>query len=160
MLSDNHLQAVIPISNSGKTVSGHPRFWVYFPYTSQQVSQVEFILQDRERQDIWRSQFKLENNNPGYKSFSLPETEAPLEVEGWYRWYVKVYCDAQTASAVYVQGWVKRIPLISQLYLELQQQPQQSHQIYSQHGIWYDAIDRLLSLYQEQPGNIALERDW
>ena len=156
--ADNNLEAIIPASHSGKTISGHPRFWVYFPYASHQVSHVEFIVQNEAREDIWRSQLNVEDDT-GYKSFSIPETEAPLKVGQWYRWYVKIYCD-RLASAKYVQGWVTRVPLLSKLYLELQQQPQLSHQIYGNHGIWYDAIDRLITVYQSEPHNMALERDW
>ena len=156
--ANNNLEAVIPVSHSGKTVSGHPRFWVYFPYTPHQISHVEFVVQNEAREDVWRSQLSIENDT-GYKSFSIPKTEAPLEIGRWYRWYVKVYCD-RSASAGYVQGWVNRVPLLSRLYLELQQKSQLSHQIYGSHGIWYDAIDRLLTVYQSRPGNMALERDW
>ena len=90
----------------------------------------------------------------------MPNTAPPLEIGQWYRWYVKVYCDSQLASAEYVQGWVRRIPLLSELYLELQQETVVSHQSYGERGIWYDAVDGLLSLYQREPGNMILERDW
>jgi len=157
--TERNLEAVIPASHSGKTTLGHPRFWVYFPYGRQQVTHVEFIIQNEARKDIWRSQIQTDNRQ-GYQSFSMPKTVAPLKVGRWYRWYVKVYCDSQLASSEYVQGWVRRVPLLSQVYLELQQEPTLSHQIYGNHGIWYDAIDRLLALYRAKPGNLSLEQDW
>ncbi len=157
--TSDSLKALMPVSHSGKTVKGHPSFWVYFPYTSQQVSKVEFILQNEVREDIWRSPVELDSN-PGYKNFSLPKTEPPLEIGQWYRWYVKVYCNSQVASSQYVQGWVNRVPLTSKLYLETQKDAQKSHLIYGSYGIWYDAIDKLLSLYQQNPCNLTLERDW
>ena len=157
--TERDLSAVIPASHSGKTTSGHPRFWVYFPYTRQQINRIEFIIQNEAREDIWRSQIKRDGNE-GYQSFSMPTTAAPLEVGQWYRWYVKVYCNSQLASAEYVQGWVRRVPLLSDIYLELQQESIPSHQIYSDRGIWYDAVDRLLALYKSEPGNMSLEQDW
>ncbi len=156
---DSKVEAVVPTSHAGKTVSSHPRFWVYFPYNSPQISYVEFILQNEAREDIWRSQFKLDKDI-GYKSFSLPKTESPLEVGQWYRWYVKVYCQSHTASAQYVQSWVKRVPLTSRLYLELQQESSPPYVTYSNYGIWYDAIDGLLEEYQRHPSNLSLEQDW
>ncbi|MCC0176025.1 DUF928 domain-containing protein [Waterburya agarophytonicola K14] len=156
---DRPMKALIPVSHSGKTVSAHPSFWVYLPYTSEEVSHVEFILQNEAREDIWRSPFALDRDI-GYKSFSIPETATPLEVGQWYRWYIKVYCDTQTASSQYVQGWVNRVPLTSGLYLELQQKSQTEHQTYGNYGIWYDAIDRLLREYKSQPSNLVLEGDW
>lgn len=153
------IEALLPISTSGKTVQEHPSFWVYFPDTFPPASQVEFIIQDEARKDVWRSRSKLDNK-PGYKSFTLPETESPLEVGQWYRWYVKVYCDSQIASAQYVQGWVNRISLTSRLHLELQENEENSHLIYGDHVIWYDAINQLLSSYHNNPTNLALEQDW
>ncbi len=152
------LEALLPVSNSGKTVSAHPSFWVYLPETSQQTNQIEFVIQNEAREDIWRSP-KL-NAKPGYQNFTLPETEPPLEIGQWYRWYVKVYCDAQVASTQYVQGWIERIPLTSKLYLELQQSLQKSYLTYGNHRIWYDAINQLLSLYQNNPESLTLEQDW
>ncbi len=153
------MEALLPVSTSGKTVQGHPSFWVHFPDTFPPASQVEFIIQDEARKDVWRSRSKLDPK-PGYKSFTLPETESPLEVGQWYRWYVKVYCDSQIASAQYVQGWVNRISLTSRLHLELQENEEHSHLVYGNHVIWYDAINQLLSSYQNNPTNLALEQDW
>ncbi len=158
--TEHNLSAVIPTSHSGKTTLGNPRFWVYFPYTRQQVSQIEFVIQNEAREDVWRSQVK-NRDNQGYRSFSMPATAAPLEVDRWYRWYVKVYCGRdRDDSTDYVQGWVRRVPLLSQMYLELQQESMPSHKIYGEGGIWYDAIDNLLTLYKSDPGNMRLERDW
>lgn len=156
---DAPIEAVIPVSHSGKTTLAHPSFWVYFPYSTISSHRVEFILQDESREDIWRSQPQPLNRDRGYQRFSLPTQAPPLKEEVWYRWYVKVYCGSQTASAQYVQGWVKRVPLSSRLYVTLQNQQPQS-QIYATHGIWYDAVDSILNVEQNQPGNLNLERDW
>jgi len=156
--TEGSLEAVVPNSHAGKTVSAHPNFWVYFPYDAKQVSHVEFVLQNEAREDIWRSQFKMDLDI-GYKSFSLPKTAPPLKIGEWYRWYVKVYCDSRTASAQYVQSWVNRVPLTSRLYLELQEELN-SHQTYGNYGIWYDAIDHLFKAYQHQPSSLVLEQDW
>ena len=153
------IEAMLPKSNAGKTVVAHPRFWVYFPKTVSKNTEIEFVVQNESREDIWRSRFSL-NSSTGYQSFSLPETEAPLQVGQWYRWYVKVYCDELVASAQYVQGWVKRVPLDSKLRLELQQDPQQTHIAFGNNRIWYDAIDRLLSSHHRQPKSLTLEKDW
>lgn len=158
---DDKISAVVPASHSGKTVSTHPSFWVYFPDTAQNISHVEFVLQNEEREDVWRSQSKINQDfSPGYKQFSLPATTSGLETGQWYRWYVKLYCQPDIASTQYVQSWVKRVHKASGLYLELQEGAKASHKIYSNHEIWYDAIDQLLEEYQRQPSNLALEQDW
>ena len=153
------IEAMMPKSNTGKTVLGHPRFWVYFPKIASKNTEVEFVVQNESREDIWRSRSAL-NSTASYQSFSLPETEAPLEVGQWYRWYVKVYCQDRVASVQYVQGWVNRVPLASKLHLELQEDPHQMHLAYANHNIWYDAIDELLGLHYRYPQNVALIEDW
>lgn len=161
------LEALIPASHSGKTVSAHPSFWVYFPYNAAQIERVEFVLQNEAREDIWRSshlpsQPKLNSQSNqvlGYQRFTLPSNAPALAVGRWYRWYIKVYCPTQTASAQYVQGWVKRVPVTSQLYLTLQEN-QADRKTYASYGIWYDALDSLLSTYQNQPSNLTLEQEW
>jgi hypothetical protein len=155
------IKAILPVSNSGSTVMSHPHVWVYFPQgTTATATEVEFVVQDEERKDIWRSRSPL-NSTAEYQRFSLPTTEPPLPVGQWYRWYVKVYCHDQVASAQYVQGWINRVPLTSQLHQELQANlPQEDHLTYSNHHLWYDATDELLSSYQNNPNSLALKQDW
>lgn len=151
------IEAILPQSNSGKTVSGHPRIWVYFPETAK-ITEVEFVIQDESRQDFWRSRSTL-NSPSEYQSFGLPTTENPLPVDRWYRWYVKLYCGDEVASVQYVQGWIRRVPLSAELHLALQQNQHQEHLAYGERHIWYDAIDRLLVSYHNNP-NLTLEQDW
>jgi hypothetical protein len=158
------IKAMLPKSNSGKTVMGHPRFWVYFPFlgteTETKDQDVEFVIQDEARKDVWRLRSPL-TSTANYQSFALPATEASLQVGQWYRWYVKVYCHDQVASVQYVQGWVKRIPLTLELYLELQENSsQKAHLTYGNHHIWYDAMDQLLTSYLNNPESLALAKDW
>ncbi|MEO1671881.1 MAG: DUF928 domain-containing protein [Cyanobacteria bacterium J06631_2] len=152
------IRAMLPKSNSGKTVLGHPKFWVYFPELDTETTEVEFIIQDESRQDVWRSRSPL-NSASSYQSFGLPMTETPLEVGQWYRWYVKVYCGERIASTQYVQGWVNRVSLTAKLQQELQEESQ-AHLVYGNHRIWYEAVDQLLNSYHSNPENIALEQDW
>lgn len=156
------IRAMLPESNSGKTVMSHPRFWVYFPQLDAETKDVEFVIQDETRKDVWRSRSPLASTSTAnYQSFDLPATEAPLQIGQWYRWYVKIYCHDQVASVQYVQGWIKRIPLTYELSQELQKNsPKTDHLTYGNHHIWYDAIDQLLSSYQNNPKNLALAQDW
>ncbi|WP_019508696.1 DUF928 domain-containing protein [Pleurocapsa sp. PCC 7319] len=156
---NDFLKAVMPVSHSGKTILGHPSFWVYLPLVTEQASHIEFIVQNEAREDIWRSQIHTPQDGR-YHKFSLPETEPPLKIGQWYLWYVKIYCNSQLASSQYVQGWVRRVPVTSGLYLELQQNGQRSHLTYANHGIWYDAIDKLLSQYKPNSSDLDLEKDW
>lgn len=157
--ADRPIEAIVPASHGGKTVSAHPSFWVYFPQNLAESSRVEFVVQNEAREDVWRSQFPAQGIS-GYTSFSLPQTEPSLEVGQWYRWYVKIYCGSAVASNQYIQSWVKRVPINSRLYLGLEDDSSQPHQTYGEQGIWYDAIDQLLKKYLRNPGSLALEKDW
>lgn len=157
--TDTSLTAIVPMSNAGQTVADYPSFWFYLPYNSQSIKKVEFVLQNEARESIVRSPVAIPQQ-PGYVNVSLPLTAPPLTVGEWYRWYIKVYCDRNSESTpLFVQGWVNRVALNSNLYLKLQAKPQQAHFTYGSHDIWYDAVHKLLSLYQSQPHNPSLNRD-
>jgi hypothetical protein len=156
------LTAILPDSNFGQTTAAYPNFWVYMPYYAYQMSQVEFVLQDEEERDVWRSLISLPQS-PGYTSVALSQNRPPLEIGQSYQWYLKVNCDPSlTAPSLYVRGWIERISLNSSLYTTLQKPGQKAHIIYARNGIWYDAIDKLLSLYtsDSEEGNLLLQQDW
>ncbi len=157
--TDTNLTAIVPISHAGKTVAKYPSFWFYFPYNSQSIKKVEFVLQNESRESIVRSPVAIPQH-PGYANVSLPLTAPPLAMGKWYRWYIKVYCDRDSNNTpLFVQGWVNRVALDSNLYLKLREKPQQAHLTYGSHNIWYDAVHTVLSRYQSQPHNSSLNRD-
>ena len=157
---DTPLTALLPLSHWGKTINERPTFWFYVPYSVKQIQEVEFVLQDEQRQDIYRSYLTLDKT-PGYVNFSLPSTVSPLELSKWYVWYFKVYCSCQEFSApLFVQGWVKRVPLNSVLNSELKQTSQRRDRVYARYQIWYDAVDRLARLHLVNPVNPTLRKDW
>jgi len=166
---EQSFQAVIPSSNTGKTVMGHPKFWIYFANPSNKIDRLEFILQNEAREDVWRAPIPLDSGSSameinhvksGYKNLSLPSTEPPLTKGQWYRWYVKAYCKSQVASSYFVQGWINRIPISSVLNAELNQKHQRPYEVYGNHGIWYDAVNHILQTYHNSPNNLDLEEDW
>jgi hypothetical protein len=158
--ANNSLTALIPVSNVGQTVEAHPSFWVYIPYSNKQIQKAEFVLQTASREDVWRSPVTIEARS-GYVNLKLPNTISPLKIGNWYRWYLKVSCSSNTlASPKFVQGWISRIPMDSNLHSALANNPQQDYSIYAEHGIWYDAIDRLLKSYQQDPDNPIFQQDW
>jgi hypothetical protein len=153
------LTALMPASNWGKTVSERPTFWFYVPYSPQETPIGEFVLQDEARNDVYRIPFTLPQT-PGFVSFSVPAERSPLEVDKWYRWYFKLYCDRQKSSSpVFVQGWVQRIALTPELENQLEK-TLRPDTVYSKRQIWYDAIARLANLRLANPSDVQLEEDW
>lgn len=154
------LTALMPVTNLGKTVAERPTFWFYVPYSSQQAPAGEFVLQGEEGNDIYRTPLTLPQT-PGFVSFSTPPTAAPLEVNQSYRWYFKLYCQPQLASApVFVDGWVQRVALIPELESQLRSATAQDYAVYAAHGIWYDALADLAELRLTNPANTELEQEW
>jgi hypothetical protein len=149
------LTALIPNSHWGKTAQERPTLWFYVPYTPQEAPLGEFVLQDVERNDLARIPFSL-SQTPGFTSVTIPDDRSPLELEKWYRWYFKLYCDRQKSSSpIFTQGWIQRIALTSEL-------KEQMHKdiIYTADRVWYDAIADLANRRLAQPGNAGLIADW
>ncbi|MGF1542620.1 MAG: DUF928 domain-containing protein [Pleurocapsa sp.] len=160
---DINLTAIVPTSNFGKTLAQHPSFWFYIPYQPEQIAQAQFVLQDQQRNTVFQTPVNLPST-PGYIKFSLPTTAPSLALGKSYRWYLKLYCDrsivSQRNTPLFVQGWIERVPSSSSLYLKLNQSTQKSYLVYGDHGIWYDAVNELLSLHLLDADNLTLQRDW
>ena len=152
------LTAVVPASNVGTTVSDRPNLWFYVPYGSQQANTGEFVLQDRQENDVYRQTFDLPQT-PGLVSLELPQAAPSLEVGRPYRWYFKLYCgDSASATANFVEGWITRIPLESDLATAIEGK-NTAYQEYGSNSIWFDALDNLAQLRLEQD-NPQLQDDW
>ena len=154
------LTALAPINNWGKTVLEHPTFWFYVPYSAQEASLGEFILQEEEGKDVYRTRFTLPGN-PGFVSVTIPPTATALEINKSYRWYFKLYCSQQKSSGSnFVEGWVQRVELTPVLEQQLKAASGQEYIVYANNLIWYDAIANLAKLRQQNTSNSTLDRDW
>lgn len=152
------LTALMPVTNLGKTVAERPTFWFYVPYSRQEASSGEFVLQDEEDKDVYRTPFMLPET-PGFVSLSIPPTEAPLEINKSYRWYFKLYCNPQKSSPVLVEGWVQRVELTPALESQLKAATPPEYIVYATNFIWYDALARLAELRLTKSPNATLD-DW
>lgn len=157
---DLPLTALIPVSNLGKTVAERPTFWFYVPYSSQQAPAGEFVLQSEQGDDIYRTPLTLPKT-PGLVSFSTPPAAAPLEINKSYRWYFKLYCEPQKASApVFVEGWVQRVKPTPTIESQLRSATAQEYVVYAANGIWYDALAHLAQLRLNYSANARLDLEW
>ncbi|MFB2921003.1 MULTISPECIES: DUF928 domain-containing protein [Aerosakkonema] len=160
LIKDPPLTALIPISNSGKTVSERPTFWFHVPYSVKEAPSGEFVLQEEGGKDVYRTSFTLPGT-PGFVSLSIPSTKAPLEINKWYRWYFKLYCEAQkTSSPIFVEGWVQRVELTPDLEKQLKAAAPKEYTVYTSNSLWYDAVASLAKLRSASPSNSTLNDDW
>lgn len=152
--------ALIPMNNLGKTVSERPTFWFYVPYSPQAAPAGEFVLQEENGNEVYRTAFTLPAT-PGFVSFSTPLAVEPLKVNKLYRWYFKLYCKQQKSSTpVFVEGWVQRVETTPALERQLQTARSREDIVYAANGIWYDALNYLAQSRLNNPSNSMLADDW
>jgi hypothetical protein len=157
---DRPLTALIPQSNWGQTTAARPTFWVYVPYSEQEMPVGEFVLQKSNREDVYRVPFTLDGT-PGLVPVQLPDTAPALQPGESYRWYFKVYCsEDKTNVPLFVQGWVQRIAASKALQQELAAAGARQYQVFADRGLWYDALSHLARLQQQNPHNRRLQQAW
>lgn len=152
------LTSLIPDSNLGITVSPNPNLWFYVPDTPEEVVKGYFVLQDEAGNDVIDEiEFDFPNQ-AGYISISLPSDFA-LEVGSEYQWVFELEC-RPSEPTIYVEGWIKRIPLEPGLQAQLSVPNSEHHNIYTENYIWFDAIDNLATQRLASPNNPALIEAW
>uniref|UniRef100_A0A832H559 DUF928 domain-containing protein n=1 Tax=Oscillatoriales cyanobacterium SpSt-402 TaxID=2282168 RepID=A0A832H559_9CYAN len=164
----NHPPLTLLVGKEGfdQTVTPHPTFWVYIPYTSNEAPTGEFALQDEQGQeDLYRIQFQLPST-PGIISVTPPETVPALSPGKSYRWYFEVNCSTRTTlrdpTPASVTGLVKRVAAPAMLINELKEAgtPLQRAVSYAKHGFWFDSITEMGQLRLSQPQNEAVKQAW
>ncbi|MGB3208751.1 MAG: DUF928 domain-containing protein [Crinalium sp.] len=152
------LTALIPQSNLGLTLSKHPTFWFYVPYTSD--SQAEFILLDENEDEIYKQVFSLKGT-PGIINLQLPETIS-LETGKQYKWQFSYRCNpTNSADDMYVEGAVEVAAtenLVNPLLVG--KTPQQQLEIYAANGLWFETVTILAQLRRDDVKNSAIATEW
>jgi hypothetical protein len=145
----------------GTTISEYPSFWVYIPELPTDIRSGEFVLQDQEGDDIWRTPITLTGKS-GIISVKLPPNpQYALKPNLKYHWYFNIYCNPTQKNSVYfVDAWVRRVTLTPQLQQQLNKAKSRQYKVYIANNIWYDAVSNLGELRRNNLGvNVFLE-DW
>lgn len=144
-----NLTALVPEIEKNKpwglTFAEHPTFWVFIPAMPVEVRSAEFVLQDEEDRDVYRTQLVLPATS-GIIKINLPDLpQYSLEIDKSYRWTFKIFCDQQNPYYyVSVDGIVKRVS-------------QNSNNVNS---VWYDILSDLANRRLAAPEDIQLRDDW
>jgi len=125
-----------------------PNFYVYLPETT--TIEGNFFLDNYDTgEEIYYSSIPI-TNSQGIITIKFPENAPPLEENIIYKWGFGLICDNNTDNMDFVEGLIKKVDFVieenGQISLELAQN-------YAKNGIWYDALDVLIQLYQVQPNN-------
>ncbi len=144
-----NLTALVPEIEKNKpwglTFAEHPTFWVFIPALPGEVRSAEFVLQDEEDRDVYRTQLVLLATS-GIMRIDLPDLpQYSLEIDKSYRWTFRIFCDPQQQSYyVSVDGIIKRVA-------------KNDNNVSS---VWYDILTDLANRRLAAPEDIQLRDDW
>ena len=159
-LPDSTPLELIPLvveDSLGRTVSGHPTFYVYVPPTASE--QVFFSLQTSDQQDHYQAIIPIAVTG-GIVAITLPDTAPELALDQDYQWFFAlIEPDGILRPDNYgVQGWIRRVTAPADLgdSGDLLAQAGQ----YAEAGIWYDMLHNLALYRQETNQNEAAVGEW
>lgn len=139
------LTALIPARNVNLTYSEHPTFWFHISALPPQARIGEFIVQDKEYNDIYRTSLKLPEK-AGIISVKLPkESQQSLTLNQTYQWYFKINCNPQDKSVyLFVDGEIERV----------------SPNNYSIENIWFDNLTTVAEKLRTSPQDPTVREEW
>jgi Domain of Unknown Function (DUF928) len=151
--STNILDRASENSVWGQTTAAYPTFWFFVPTTSSS-TQLEFSLQDQEEEDIYRASIPTPRQ-PGIIGVKVSPKQ-PLQPNRNYHWRLKakVPCGTSTPNRVYVDGWVTQVSLPGVM------SQKDNSEIYTEKGIWYDAVTSLAQQRLLRPNDLKIRQDW
>lgn len=153
------------LANQGKdfTIKEYPTFFFYIPYNSEQISSIEFLLLNEDRtKTIFRSGVKL-TNKPGIIKIEIPgDIVEPLAIDTTYHWRLNLDCnpDRTIAPDLVLNGWIRRVPVSSEVLFQLKSAQPEDYLIYQERNIWYDAIAKLGELHFTNSQNNLWNDAW
>jgi hypothetical protein len=127
------------------TIGAYPTFWVYVPQLTNSAQTGEFILQNEQGQDIYRTLVDLPTKS-GILGLKVPtKPHNALKTGQRYHWYFKTYCGGTDDSSgyVYVDAWIKKIALNSATKEQLEANKLNDAQVFINHNLWYEAVNSL-----------------
>ncbi len=158
--------SLMPATNLGLTVSGHPSFHWYLPET--EARRGEFLLLYEEKTEtgiqevsIYETWFEVPEE-PGIISLKLPEDIPELESGKLYHWYLALRCNpARPEEDAVVEGWVERVEPEAELTQKLDKaKPIEQANAYAENGIWQDSITVLANLMRSPSPSNAARDSW
>ncbi|GAB1543496.1 hypothetical protein NUACC21_61710 [Scytonema sp. NUACC21] len=143
--------ALVPLTKSnngdslwGLTVAERPQFWFSVPRNLTPKDAVEFVLEDDQGKEVYKTRLKNTNIPQGIVSFTIPQQTPPLQIGKIYNWSFSIYCDYKTVEdrPGTVRGRIQRNPISTTLKNQLAdaKTPIAQATAYAQNSIWFDAL--------------------
>ena len=145
----------------GLTTSARPTFWFFTPYANGSTFPAEFVLQNEDGSDVYRTPVALPPQS-GVLGVRLPSEVTALQPNTSYRWFFRIYCNQKkTDPPIFVEGLIRRVSLEQPIARQLKTvDPRQKVALYASNGIWYDALTTLADLRFANPQDESLIADW
>jgi hypothetical protein len=156
---EQSLVALMPSNTPGLVVADRPTFLFYVPRTSAKTA--EFVLDDvKSGQRVVRAVVNIPES-PGIYSFK-PELSAPLQLDRDYTWVFSMVCGTEgDVEDALVRGQVRRIQLDPALASQLEKAtPLEQVTLYAKSGIWFEAVNGLVTLRSTKPNDPELTAAW
>jgi hypothetical protein len=144
------------------TVAEYPTFWVYVPEFPANLRSGEFVLQDEEGKDVFRTAIPLSGKAGAIAIGLPPNPQYALKQNSKYHWFFRVYCGGSQNQSeyIFVDAWVQRVALTPDLQRQLETAKPREYTAYAAHKVWYDAVTNLAELRRTNPGDRVLTEEW
>ena len=156
------LTPLIPKTNNKQelTLASHPTIFIYVPENTAIGG--EFILKDSSQQVVYEDYVSPLNsqviNSQGIIGIKIPTDQSELKVGTNYNWTFRLICESSIRE---VEGSIQRINPSADLTKKLQQTPESDRWlIYSEAGIWYEALLTLAEQVLSDPNNVKFTSQW
>jgi hypothetical protein len=160
------MQAVVPRSDrpgsTNLTVSDRPTFWFYLPERPSTENLVEFVLQDSEDRYVYKTVFTRSNPSPELISVTVPEKSPALASSILYHWTLSIQCNPSHPSQVaFIRGSIQKVAIAPALNTAIQSSaPDTAARLYTERGLWYDAMTVLAQTMQIKPVSPSTQQLW
>ncbi|MGA7932532.1 MAG: DUF928 domain-containing protein [Kovacikia sp.] len=154
---------------SGQTSLEHPTLWFYVPYTRSDVLTVKpeaveltLYVDKGDKTTSYTTRVTLPET-PGIIGVQIPPDFPALKIDQWYSWSFEVKCNDPTDSdrADQVAGLIQRVDIDPAVKKQIETaNPQQRVELYTENGIWFDALTALGELRRAQPIDQTLMNTW
>ncbi|MEL6381737.1 MAG: DUF928 domain-containing protein [Cyanobacteria bacterium J06626_18] len=146
-----------------QTVSQSPTIWIFVPEEFRSAPSAELVLLDEDENLLWRSSpepFQISQD----RGIIHLQIAYPLESERTYRWLFTITLDPDDFNRnPTVGGLIEHTPAtgdLLELIESIQARPDQIDAIYTQHGIWHDALTLSGEQLSLDPNNEAFRNAW
>ncbi len=153
------LISVMPKNKVGLTFNKYPTFFWHIAKSNAKTA--EFLLLNENDDVIYETNFNLPDK-PGIFAFTLPPEAPGLEINQKYHWFLSVNCSSEdTDDTMTVEGWVERTRPNLFVRIKLNKlEPKYRSKIYTEAGIWLDAITHVAKYRCTLPHDSDVKLYW